>query len=447
MSIRGVVAIVVLVALIGPATAGADVQRLSSSGGALSPAAAFTDDGGARLAWTETTDGGGAIALASLAPGASAFAAPVSALTGTSYERAPTVGFDGRGLSVTVVQRSHAPYRRARAVIQRADGAYLGAVTLSAKGHSAGIPTVAVARDGSAVAAWRWYDGTVWIAQAALRPAGGVFGPPIDLPATHGDTRGGNAFAPKVSVSPGGRVALAWESDGELRAVTGTTSGLGAPQLVGTYRPNYGPFAVAVGDTGRAIVTWVDVLYARGDSDGPDGPPTTTKVALSGPDGAFAPAEPFPFDGSVGDDGPAVAVTSDGTALLGIAATISNHHGALYTASAPPEGSMGAAAKVADTGTYTVSPHLSAGPAGDALLTYTVDAESADGDGIVSVVNVARRPAGGAFGPSVALSDPAEEALDPVAALGPAGRAIVSWVQSPSGGGDGNLDAVVLAGP
>ena len=76
--------------------------------------------------------------------------------------------------------RRHKPTQRIRATIVAPDGTRAATRTISDPSHSATQPKLAVAPDGTAVAAWAWHDRGGWRVQAAVRRPGQ---PRFDRPA------------------------------------------------------------------------------------------------------------------------------------------------------------------------------------------------------------------------------------------------------------------------
>src|SRR5262245_47537415 len=91
------------------------------------------------------------------------------------------------------------------------------------------IGRVAVAPDGRAVAAWSQAtaDGSNVELQVRSRPAGGDFGPVMQVPGTTG------AGSVDVGVDGAGNATVAWEQAGAIRAVLVPAGGApGAPQTI-----------------------------------------------------------------------------------------------------------------------------------------------------------------------------------------------------------------------
>ena len=90
--------------------------------------------------------------------------------------------------------------------------AFAAAVDLSVAGQNAADPQVAMAADGTAAAVWVRFDGANFIVQAATQPPGGAFAAAVDLSAV-----GHDANSPQVAVAPDGTATAVWTN-----ATTGT---------------------------------------------------------------------------------------------------------------------------------------------------------------------------------------------------------------------------------
>ena len=93
----------------------------------------------------------------------------------TAADPSETVGATGladNGEAIVITVRRHRPTRRIRATIVAPDGTRGVAHTISDPSHTSIRPDVAVAADGTAVAAWAWHDPDGWRVQAAVRRPG-----------------------------------------------------------------------------------------------------------------------------------------------------------------------------------------------------------------------------------------------------------------------------------
>src|SRR3954471_16157481 len=175
------------------------------SGDAWRPGAVAGPGGGAFTPWDPTK-----VAFAARAGGG--FSPATTAFTPAGFESVWAAGLNAEGEGVVLTLRRHKPYQRVRASFRSKSGAVTPARTISAKGHSATQPSLAVARDGSAVAAWAWHDPAGWVVQAATRPAGGQFGAPQTLSAP---TRWRPFITPAIGA--GGDAIAAWQLGGDYR--------------------------------------------------------------------------------------------------------------------------------------------------------------------------------------------------------------------------------------
>jgi hypothetical protein len=97
-----------------------------------------------------------------------------------------------------------------QAATRPADGDWTAPDDLSNASQNAGEPGVAIDEAGEAVAVWGRFDGSNFIAQAAVRPAGGEWGEPDEL-----STPGQSAVSPVVAMNVAvGAVAMWYRDNG-----------------------------------------------------------------------------------------------------------------------------------------------------------------------------------------------------------------------------------------
>ncbi len=77
---------------------------------------------------------------------------------------------------------------------------------VSVPGGSASWSQVGMDANGDATAVWTRSDGLQFVAQAAERPVGGIWGVPVDLSGA-----GGNAESVTLAVDPAGDAVAAWK--------------------------------------------------------------------------------------------------------------------------------------------------------------------------------------------------------------------------------------------
>lgn len=407
------------------ATAGADV--LSAGGHGLYPDVTAQAGGGFRVVWSEQITDSPVVREAA---GATTFGAARDVIKLTARDRFPFASADAHGGVVVAWQRTGRPYRRARFAIRRADGTLTPARTLSPGGHSATIPSLAGNVEGDAIACWRRYDGSAWQPQCAIRKAGAdAFGPAVTL-------AGGAAkdkFAPVAAVSPGGRLAVVYETGSQVLAAVGSVDGgLGEGRVIGAHELNYAPASVAVAGDGGAMALWSGVDQARGAQRS-----VVSAVRLAA-DGTASPAQPLGSPGGIQPAElapPAVTALSDSGFLAGWASGKQ-----MLAAHADPGAGFGAPARVGDVTGFSWPAKLAAGANGSAVFAWTLEHPTADHKGLLSVVELARY-SGAAWAAPANLSDPNQQALAPTPALAPDGTAAVTWVQTTTGGGEGNIQA------
>ena len=226
------------------------------------------------------------------------------------------------------------------------------------------------------------------------RPAGGVFGPPLDV-APGRLPRGQLPVAPVLpTVAPDGTVYAAAQ-DGNADASNGT-----GPVLLRTLPP------------GGAMSAPVTVA--------PDEPDLTRA--------------------------PLVAVGPDGTTVVAWQVTpyTIDFHPLVRWAIRPPGGTFG---PVRSTTRWASEPRLAADAAGDMVLAWreewTADTTAAP---LEMRVRAMRRPAGGVFGPAETLSTPLPRDVSaPSVAVAAGGRVALAWVEYPKANPIGEPDAHLRA--
>src|SRR3954452_7609879 len=213
------------------------------------------------------------------------------------YEKAWFARLDAAGDAVVLTVRKHKPVQRIRATFISAEGARSGPMTISDHAHSATQPTLDVAPDGTAVAAWDWHDKAGWRAQAAVRlPGQARFGRPqtISPPAA---ASGRSQPRPWIHVAAGegGRAVLTWQIGGDfqlpesaLHVVTAGSDGVfGADQALGD-AGGRADVALAVDPAGAVQVAYLDEHFSGHEgpsklhvSQGAAGAPLSDPAVLS----------------------------------------------------------------------------------------------------------------------------------------------------------------------
>jgi hypothetical protein len=198
----------------------------------------------------------------------------ISGPVGGAY--APTVAMDDKGGAVAAWQWWDGSYRRIEAAVRSSDGAWTEPEELSAPGHTATAPIVAMDAAGNAVAAWIRSNGIAPAAQTATRSAGGAWSLPQNL-----SRRGRNAASLDLAMNRRGDAVVSWVQAGGLKTafrapgetkwtripITASWGGLGAH--------------IALDEEGDATIVWDDG-YEVSATYKPEGEPWQDDYLLTG---------------------------------------------------------------------------------------------------------------------------------------------------------------------
>jgi hypothetical protein len=344
----------------------------------------------------------------------------------------------------------------------RSPGSKWGAVSdLSAAGQDAFDPATGVAADGTVVAVWRRFDGANWRIESRVKPSGGNWGSVSLL-----STLGADALQPALAVSSNGTAVAAWRQfDGlnwrirtSVRPPGGSWS---SPSLLSVGLQNAEDPGIAVGSDGTAIAIWRRYTgsYWRVEANvRPPGGPWGFASILSTSTNAYQPridigaggravavwrrhdgtnsrieAIQRPPGGPWGSvstlsaagqnaDGPDVGVAADGTAI----ASWRRSDGTGYVAQASilsPGGTWGAASSLSDSGVDPGGARVDVGDDGNAIVIWR-RMDSALG---VHRAEAAVRPSQGSWDSTSKLSTVGYAANNVRIALDGNGRAVAIW--------------------
>ena len=171
---------------------------------------------------------------------------------------------------------------------------------------SNGSLDIAIASDGTVLAAWTEYDGALWLARS--RDKGASFDPPRRLA---GDAAR-PARGPALATGPGGAVYLAWtvgeDPAADIRVVQSGDGGatFGEPQLVGAGRGHADAPRLAVDPRGT-----LHLVYAESDR-GPFGRYQIRYARSAEGVAGFGQARTLSAPGSTGAAYPALALDAQG---------------------------------------------------------------------------------------------------------------------------------------
>jgi len=202
------------------------------------------------------------VITAAFRPAGGAWQAPVVLSTdaASSYAATPKVAIDAAGDAVAVWYRSTGgSHLVIQAAKRPAGGAWQPPVDLSSASLDAGLPGIAVAPSGDAVAVWEAEESGVYVVQAASMPAlSGVWQVPVNLSATGAESAG-----VQVAVDAAGRAHAIWTwNDGVGTAVQTASRPAGGAWSAPTNLSDPGRYAmdpaVAVDPTGDVAASWAD---------------------------------------------------------------------------------------------------------------------------------------------------------------------------------------------
>jgi PKD domain len=366
--------------------------------------------------WTRNAGAGTQVVEASFRPAGGSFGPPQSiGSTSPCYRLGfagptPDVALDGQGGAVIVFQGlSDRGTPVARAAIKPAGGAFGAPVDL-ASDISAGEdgPRVAMNEAGTAVAVWSRRSGTSTIAQAATRPPGGAFASAVNLSET-----GADAHDARVAMNDAGATAVAWvrgagtDDRAQARSRPAGQAGFAPIRTLsseGTKSPDVG-----VAASGAATVVWA--RFVDGDN----------RIQARNLDPAGVLGTGIDDIAQVGDEreAPDLAVDPTGSAVVVFRACAGGD--CVVKASArPPGSSFGVATAISPETDSNVLPKVTVDPAG--VATAAISPTLAPDQ-----ILLTRRPPGGSFGAVERISPAGGGGLAPSLAADGEGNVLVGW--------------------
>jgi PKD domain/PASTA domain len=294
-----------------------------------------------------------------------------------------------------------------QAATRRPGGDWSAPHDLSAPGHDAHVPQVALDRAGDALAVWARSNGTDVILQAALRRANGDWAAPENVPGP-----GLDVDQPDIALDAAGNGAAVWQSsDGAttvIRASTRTAAGSwSAPQALSSggnaERPHVG-----VDSAGNAVAVW-----------SLNGSHFRAQAAVRAAGGGWAPAQSL---SSASDDAfqPQVAVNPSGAATAAWLGFDGRSY-VVQSSSRPRGGAWSGVQNLSPLSPDLGAPQLALDPAGGAVAVWR---------GLISSrerIQAARRPARGVWSSPRLLSASGSDADLPDIALDAAGNGAAIW--------------------
>jgi hypothetical protein len=319
------------------------------------------------------------------------------------------------GDAVVVWQRSDGTNNRVQDRARTAAGTWSAIQTLSDAGGDAGDPQVGLDSAGNAVVVWERFDGTNQRVQARVRSAGGGLSAVQTLSAA-----GHDAVLPQVGVDPGGDAVVVWpRHDGtnyrvqaRARAAGGTVSAIQTLSAAG--QDAVGP-QVAVDSGANAVVVW----------QGFDGTNRRIEARARSAGGVVGPIQTM---SAAGQDAfvPQVAADSAGNAVL----VWERSDGSTYRVQARTRtagGAVSATQTLSAAGESGLDPQLGLDSAGNAVVVWYRS------DGSNARVQARTRAAGGTMGAIQTLSIAGQDATEPQVAVNAGGAAVGTWTRDDAG--------------
>lgn len=234
----------------------------------------------------------GALVQAATRPAGGTWTAPVDLSTVAGSRANPRVVVDPAG-TATAVWGSFTGTYGIQTATRPFGGAWTAAVDLGAPGQDTfDTPQLAADRRATVTAVWQRHDGSGWIVTSATSAAGGGWTTPVDLSAT-----GHDAWDPQVAIDPAGNATAVWSlsddstsnSTRTVQAVRRTAAGSWtAPVDLSSGGSSWNP-QVALDPSGNATTAWSRndgagwTVQARGlDAAGPVVTSLTGQVTAAG---------------------------------------------------------------------------------------------------------------------------------------------------------------------
>ncbi|MBA3807915.1 MAG: PKD domain-containing protein [Solirubrobacterales bacterium] len=171
----------------------------------------------------------------------------------------PQLALDPQGNAVAVWSRSNGANLVVQGAVRAAaGGTWQAPVDISVAGEDAASPHIGVDPLGNAIAVWERFDGTNFIVQGAVRPAGsGIWQPPVNL-----SVAGKDARRARVALDPQGNAVAVWTRSNGANTIsqssvrTAATGAWQEPVDLSVAGGDAGESRVSVDPHGNAIAVW-----------------------------------------------------------------------------------------------------------------------------------------------------------------------------------------------
>ncbi|HET9257141.1 MAG TPA: hypothetical protein VFO16_18350, partial [Pseudonocardiaceae bacterium] len=331
----------------------------------------------------------------------------------------PQVTFDARGNALAVWIRAefdndgnaNPTNPIVQAAVRPAGGTWQTSVNLSvaAQGRGGGAVRVAVNAQGNAVAVWTRSNGTNFIVQGAVRPAGRAWQAPIDL-----SIAGQDAGAPHVGIDPQGDAVAVWARFNGTNDVVQAAVRLHdvTPVDLSAVGQDASDPQVAVDSQGDAVAVWTRS----------NGTNFIVQAAARPAGGAWQAPINLSATGQNAST-PQVGIDAQGDAVA-VWTHFSGTNDIVQAAARSGGGAWQAPVNLSAVGQNAVAPQVGIDAQGDAVVVWTRS------NGINDIVQAAARSAGGAWQAPVSLSAAGQNASDPQVAVNAQGNAVAVWTRS-----------------
>jgi hypothetical protein len=230
------------------------VQDISGSCIAAQAVELAVSSAGKAVAVWECPKGGNTIVQATTRRPGGSWSAPHELSAPGHDAHVPQVALDRAGHALAVWTRSNGTDVIVQAALQRASGAWAAPETVSQPGFDVDRPDVALDARGNGVAVWQSFDGSDSVIQAATRTAAGSWGAFQRLSSP------GNAERPHVGIDAAGEAVAVWSfRSANVRveaAVRSAGGGWDSAQTLSSPGADALQPWLAVNPRGNAIAAW-----------------------------------------------------------------------------------------------------------------------------------------------------------------------------------------------
>lgn len=231
-------------------------QDLSAPAGSATAAQVAVDNAGNAIAVWHRSNGSNTIVQAAFRPAGGPWQLPAQDLSASGQNASESqVALDPAGNAVAVWTRFDSFNYIAQGAVRPAGGPWQLAQDLSVAGRNASDPQVALDSAGNAVAAWRRFNGTNTIVQAVARPSGGPWGLPQDV-----SPLGEDGLYPRLKTDAAGNAHLVWQKSSGTSQIKGASRSPGGSWEAAQELSAPGQHAlepdVAIEAGGTAVAAW-----------------------------------------------------------------------------------------------------------------------------------------------------------------------------------------------